>query len=80
MSQSYKFFQNKECEWFPCHSAPLNKFNCMFCFCPLYTISNCGGNYITLENGVKDCSKCTLPHLNYDYVINTLRKNLFKEN
>lgn len=38
-------------------------FNCLFCYCPLYTLgSKCGGNFRYLENGVKDCSNCLLPH------------------
>ena len=36
--------------------------NCLFCYCPLYDDLNCGGNYIILENGLKDCSKCLKPH------------------
>ena len=73
MSEHYKFVQNKECEWFPCHST-LNKdkFNCLFCFCPLYNIVDCGGKYTLLNNGKKDCSNCLLPHNNYEYVISTL--------
>lgn len=66
---SYKFFQNKKCEWFPCHHIDnLDNFNCMFCFCPLYD-KECGGNYYILENGIKDCSNCLIPHTNYEYII-----------
>lgn len=43
-----------------CHK--MDNINCLFCYCPLYEDENCGGNYIILENGLKDCSKCTLPH------------------
>jgi len=78
---SSKFFQNKECEYFPCHNIKdVNKFNCLFCYCPLYHLKDkCGGNfkYLETKNGeVKDCSKCTLPHLsnNYDKVIDILKK------
>ena len=74
MKNSYRFFQNKECEWFPCHSIPsTDNFSCLMCFCPLYNYDDCGGNYIMLENGIKDCSGCIVPHYNYDYVINKLR-------
>ena len=60
---SYKFFQNKSCKYFPCHSNVSEKdFNCMFCYCPLYSKKECGGNYRILENGVKDCSGCVIPH------------------
>lgn len=31
---------------------------------------DCGGNFTYLENGVKDCSKCLVPHRrnNYGYI------------
>lgn len=61
---SYKFVQNKECPFFPCHKLEENQFNCMFCYCPLYLLKeDCGGNYVYLENGIKDCSNCVLPHI-----------------
>lgn len=69
---SYKFFQNKECEWYPCHNNV--NINCLFCFCPLYYIKDCGGNFIILDNGLKDCSNCLLPHNNYDYIINKIKE------
>ena len=49
-------------------------FNCLFCYCPLYPLEDCGGNYTFTEKGVKDCSDCTLPHKsnNYQYVIEKL--------
>ena len=60
----YDFFQNKQCEYFPCHSgANPETFSCIFCYCPLYALGeNCGGNFIYTENGIKDCSKCLRPH------------------
>jgi Zn-finger protein len=71
----YGFFQNKNCEFFPCHKVKdTQNFNCLFCFCPLYHMEDCGGNYRTLKSGVKDCSKCVLPHYNYDYVINKIKE------
>ena len=69
---SYQFFQNKKCEWFPCHNINnIDKFNCMFCFCPLYE-KDCDGNYRILDNGIKDCSHCLIPHTNYKYVIDKI--------
>jgi len=65
----YSFYTNKECECFPCHKTddPEN-FNCLFCYCPLYALGdNCGGNYKYLENGVKDCSECLVPHRRSSY-------------
>lgn len=69
----FKFFQNKKCEYFPCHNNIIEeKLNCKYCFCPIYYIDDCGGDYIILENGIKDCSNCTLPHLDEDYIINKI--------
>ena len=71
---SYKFFQNKACEYFPCHkNAEAEGFNCLFCFCPLYALGErCGGNFSYTESGIKDCSACLLPHQakNYDTICN----------
>ena len=36
--------------------------NCLFCYCPIYDDCDCGGEYIILNNGIKDCSKCLKPH------------------
>ena len=70
---AYSFTQHTACEFFPCHkTAHPEDFNCLFCYCPLYTLgSRCGGNFKYLENGVKDCSNCLLPHGrgSYSYVI-----------
>jgi Zn-finger protein len=76
MSENYKFFNNDKCEFFPCHNVNNNEnFNCMFCYCPLYKDSDCGGNYYVLSNGIKDCSNCMLPHFNYDYIVSKLIKS-----
>ena len=63
-SNDETFFQNKDCPYFPCHQT-LNhdEFNCMFCYCPLYTLGeSCGGNFCYTQQGIKDCSNCILPH------------------
>jgi len=63
MKKNYKFFQNTKCEYFPCHKGVHGKeFNCLFCYCPLYFMEDCGGNYKILPNGIKDCSDCLIPH------------------
>lgn len=61
---SATFFQNTACEYFPCHEGvPPERFNCMLCYCPLYTLGpHCGGHFNYNEEGRKDCSNCTLPH------------------
>lgn len=74
---SYRFFQNKECEFFPCHKViKKEEFNCLFCYCPLYFLGDrCGGNYSYLDNGIKDCTNCTFPHMkgNYNKVTDKLK-------
>lgn len=64
MNNNSNFFQNKNCPYFPCHKTEnLQEFNCMFCYCPLYTLADkCGGNYKILSNGIKDCSNCIISH------------------
>lgn len=73
MSENYKFFQNKKCEYFPCHKTKDEEhFNCLFCYCPLYALGDkCGGNFKYLDGGIKDCSNCLVPHSpkGYDYII-----------
>ena len=58
----HKIFTNTDCEYFPCHTIEEGtQFNCLFCYCPLYFIP-CPGDYKRLDNGLKDCMGCTLPH------------------
>ena len=65
-------FNNSGCEYFPCHEVEDKEdFNCLFCYCPLYTLgSKCGGQFIYLDNGIKDCSACLIPHRrnSYEYI------------
>ena len=72
-TENYKFFQHTSCEFFPCHEVKdASKFNCLFCYCPLYALGDgCGGNSAYTENGVKDCTGCPLPHSTggYDYIM-----------
>ena len=56
---SYKHFTNKECEYYPCHC--IANQNCLFCYCPLYFMEDCGGTP-QFHKGIKDCSDCILPH------------------
>ena len=73
MKNSHTFFQNRECEYFPCHKVKDDRsFNCLFCFCPLYALGDqCGGNFTYTETGIKDCSGCLIPHSTggYDYIL-----------
>lgn len=63
------FFQNRKCEFFPCHSgADEDTFSCIFCYCPLYALGDrCGGSFRYTEQGIKDCSNCLRPHLRENY-------------
>ncbi len=71
MENNFSYFQNKSCQYFPCHKCEGDFFNCMFCYCPLYALGEkCGGNFC-YTNGIKDCSCCTLVHGpgGYQYVL-----------
>ncbi len=72
---SYKFFANKDCKYYPCHKG-IEEMNCLFCFCPLYLIKDCGGNYKLTDRGIKDCTNCIKPHIpeNYDLIISKLKE------
>lgn len=75
MEDSYKFFQNKKCFAFPCHKIAKEEednFSCLMCYCPLSPYDDCGGQYVILENGWKDCSECVMPHFDYDYIVSKL--------
>ena len=80
-SNSYRFFQNRDCKFFPCHEVQdEDDFNCLFCYCPLYLDDNCIGSpeYIITGRGqlIKDCSSCLVVHSPemYDKVIAHLRR------
>lgn len=78
MEDSYRFFANKKCKYYPCHKETA-ELNCLFCFCPLYNREHCPGNpkYIT-SNGktVKSCENCTFAHKpeNYDIIMRLLKE------
>ena len=63
---SYKYFENHDCVFFPCHKDVSEGHNCLFCKCPLYNDVSCvgiqNGDGVMLENGFKDCSKCNYNH------------------
>ena len=78
--EHYKFFQNRDCEYFPCHQGIREDcFNCLFCYCPLYALGDrCGGCFRYTADGFKDCSGCIRPHLagNYDEIVGSTAKIL----
>ena len=73
MAKPHQFFQNRQCEYFPCHQGVAEAdFNCLFCVCPLYALGKaCGGRFQYSKHGHKLCSDCTFPHHkeNYDAIL-----------
>ena len=78
MKNSSSFFRNCACEHFPCHKVTdTQDFNCLFCYCPMYTREKCPGNpkYLEVDGKViKVCDECMFPHIpdNYDKIIHIL--------
>lgn len=77
MENSHRFFENRECKYFPCHEG-LEEVNCLFCYCPFYGRKKCPGNPKFKEkNGkhIKVCTDCTFPHQpeNYEIITELLR-------
>jgi len=77
---NYKYFSNNKCEYFPCHKNAKGDFNCLFCYCPLYFLEDCGGNK-KIFNGIKDCSDCLIPHgeHGYDHIVGRIVKENSKK-
>lgn len=78
MENSYRFFANKDCKYYPCHQG-LEDFNCLFCYCPFYLKEKCLGRpEFWQKDGkiIKDCTNCTFPHRpeNYDVIIKWIKK------
>ena len=70
-TRHYAFFQNRDCEYFPCHTGlDPEEFNCLFCYCPLYCLGeSCGGDFRYTKNGIKDCTDCIFPHKKENYAL-----------
>jgi len=75
---SYKYYENKACQFFPCHEDVWEEqgvHNCLFCYCPLYFKEDCGGDFTMVEEVkplyVKDCSNCTKNHDkdSYEFIV-----------
>lgn len=78
MENSYRYFENRACQYYPCHEG-MEEMNCLFCYCPLYCLEHCPGNYKYLEvneKKIKECTDCTFPHRpeSYDVIIKFLTK------
>lgn len=77
VEDSYRFFENRACCYFPCHKG-LEDFNCLFCYCPLYWIAHCPGTPRYLEKEgrkIKVCTDCVFPHKpeNYERILQILK-------
>ena len=78
MENSHKYFENRECRYYPCHEGT-EHINCLFCYCPMYHLENCPGKPQYKERDgrcIKICTGCTFPHEaeNYDTIIELLKK------
>ncbi len=81
MENSYRYFENRACKFYPCHRG-IENINCLFCYCPMYLAEKCLGNPHFIEKGerrIKDCSGCSFPHEaeNYDKIMQFLREQNF---
>lgn len=77
MEHSHRFFENKDCKYYPCHKG-VEEFNCLFCYCPMYTKEKCPGSpkYSQKEDRIiKVCTDCNFPHRpeNYEVILRMLR-------
>jgi Zn-finger protein len=69
LPSQFKGFTHAGCEYMPCHQGVKNRFNCMFCYCPLIFLQ-CAGPYKVFTDKMgrvrKNCSDCKLPHDGYE--------------
>ena len=74
----FAFYTNKECEYYPCHPVPEGTSStACSATARFYMLGRkCGGNFTYLESGVKDCSKCLVPHRreNYGFIADSFQK------
>ena len=81
MENSYRYFCNTACKYFPCHEGMEGKdFNCLFCYCPMNSLEKCLGTpkFVKTKEGkiIKDCTGCSYPHVpeHYDAIMEFLKK------
>ena len=77
---SNRYFENRECSSYPCHRGS-DHINCLFCYCPLYSMEHCPGNSRIIERDgrkIKSCIDCRFPHEpeNYDIIMKILKNNI----
>lgn len=76
---SYKHFINLNCEFLPCHKLD-DWHSCLFCYCPLFLLS-CPGDFTVLPSGMKDCSRCVIPHTKegWDIIQEQLKRRVYSQ-
>lgn len=79
MENSYKYFENRACKYYPCHKREGEGFNCLFCYCPMYTREDCLGKPEYWERDgrrIKVCTNCDFPHRpeSYEKIMAFLRE------
>jgi Zn-finger protein len=69
LKASSHYFENRDCEYYPCHKIETEGFNCLFCFCPLYFAICPGTPHYEEQNRVmfKTCTECEYPHRPENY-------------
>ena len=69
LKASFKYFENRDCKYFPCHKMDIQDFNCLFCFCPLYFAICPGTPRYKESKGLmfKSCTHCDFPHRPENY-------------
>ncbi|MFR6561455.1 MAG: cysteine-rich small domain-containing protein [Eubacterium ventriosum] len=68
--KEFSYFSHRKCEFFPCHkNADGNNFNCLFCYCPLYTLGDkCGWRILGIWiMGLRIARDCLYPHFKENY-------------
>lgn len=64
----YDFFQNKLCEFYPCHpGADPETFSCLFCDCPLYAGRPVRGELPLYGKRGQGLYHCLRPHVRENY-------------
>ena len=84
MKNSFAFFENKECQYYPCHEG-LEELNCLFCYCPLYFLPECPGNREVIQRKdviIRSCMNCDYPHRpeNYGEIMRILQQAIREGN
>ena len=71
-------YANRACRFFPCHTMDPECFSCLFCYCPLYGLEDCGGEFTRNADGIKNCTECTYVHdrRNYGEIIRKIREKV----